>query len=98
MTMTIKKNDKEIVESLVKNIFEEEETLLESVRPGVKFKVGGKEMDFGSADHQRVLKGMLHGLKALRDCYKMGSANRHVYSSACAKIERLLKRLSPPQA
>lgn len=91
---TEKKDDKKLVEGIVKNLFEET-LLLESVRPGVKFKVGGKEMDFGGADHQRVLAGMLHGLQALRDCYKMGSANRHVYSSACAKIERLLKRLSP---
>lgn len=95
--MTIKKNSKELVESLVKGVIEEA-SLLESVRPGVKFKVGGKEMDFGGADHQRVLKGMLHGLQALRDCYNMGSANRHVYSSACSKIARLLKRLAPPQA
>lgn len=64
--------------------------LAESVKEGVRFKFGGKEMDFGSTDHVRVLKGLLHGLQNLRDCYELGSANRHVYASACHKLRKLI--------
>jgi hypothetical protein len=68
----------------------EENVLAESVKEGVRFKFGGKEMGFGSTDHVRILKGLLHGLQSLRDCYEIGSANRHVYASACHKIKKLI--------
>lgn len=64
--------------------------LAESVKEGVRFKFAGREMDFGSTDHVKVLKGLLHGLQNLRDCYELGSANRHVYASACHKLKRLI--------
>jgi len=68
----------------------DDNVLAESVKDGVRFKFGGKEMDFGSSDHVRVLKGLLHGLQNLRDCYELGSANRHVYASACHKLRKLI--------
>lgn len=83
---------KALIESLVK-----EALLLESVKEGVRFKFGGKEMDFGSTDHIRVLKGLLHGMQSLRDCYQVGSANRHVYASACHKLRKLIAKHGPQQ-
>lgn len=74
---------------------EQENLLLETVKEGVRFKFGGKEMDFGSSDHVRVLKGLLHGLQNLRDCYQVGSANRHVYASACHKLRKLVAKHGP---
>jgi hypothetical protein len=70
------------------------DTLMEGVKEGVKFRFGSKELDFGSPEHVRVLQAMLSGLESLRDCYAMGSANRHVYSSACHKIRRLIAKHS----
>lgn len=69
--------------------------LLESVKEGVRFKFAGKEMDFGSSDHLKVLKYMLHGLQNLRDCYQTGSANRLVYATACHKLRRLIAKHGP---
>lgn len=69
--------------------------LLESVKEGVRFKFAGKEMDFGSSDHLKVLKYMLHGLQNLRDCYQVGSANRLVYATACHKLRRLIAKHGP---
>lgn len=68
----------------------DEAVLTESVKEGVRFKFGGKEMDFGSSDHVRVLRGLLSGLQNLRDCYELGSANRHVYAVACNKLKKLI--------
>jgi hypothetical protein len=92
--MKNEKTPKALVESLVKEAFEQEVLITESVKEGVKYKLGSKEMDFGSADHVRVLKGMLHGLQGLRDCYQVGSANRHVYSAACHKLRKLIAKHS----
>jgi pyruvate/2-oxoglutarate dehydrogenase complex dihydrolipoamide acyltransferase (E2) component len=69
--------------------------LLESVKEGVRFKFAGKEMDFGSSDHLKVLKYMLHGLQNLRDCYQTGSANRLVYATTCHKLRRLIAKHGP---
>jgi len=69
-----------------------EDVILESVKEGVRFRFGNKEMDFGSSDHLKVLKYMLHGLQNLRDCYQVGSANRHVYASACHKLRKLIAK------
>jgi hypothetical protein len=68
----------------------QEEVLHESVRSDVKFKFGEKEFDFGSPEHVRILKGILHGLQNLRDCYEIGSANRHVYAAACVRLGKLI--------
>lgn len=76
---------------------QEENMLLESVKEGVRFKFGGKEMDFGSTDHLKILKYVLHGLQNLRDCYQVGSANRHVYASACHKLRKLIAKHGPTQ-
>ena len=78
------------------NLENDEDSLLtESVKEGVRFKFGGKEMDFGSGDHVRILKGLLHGLQNLRDCYEIGSAHRHVYASACHKLRKLIAKHAP---
>jgi hypothetical protein len=79
-------------ESIVREAVKEVATLNESTREGVKFKFGGKEMEFGSPEHVRVLKALLRGLQALRDCYPTGSANRHVYSSACYRLKKLIDK------
>lgn len=76
-------------------VSEEVEMLGESVKPGVKFAINGKELEFGSYEHLRILKALLLGLQSLRDCYNMGSANRHVYSLASTKIRKLVDKLSP---
>lgn len=84
---------KALVEALVQEVVKN--TLLsESIKEGVRFKFGGKEMEFGSPEHIRVMKGMLHGLQGLRDCYQPGSANRHVYASACHKLRKLILKHS----
>lgn len=71
---------------------ENDELLTESVKTGVKFKFGSREMDFGSAEHVKVLRAMLHSLQSLRDCYNTGSANRHVFAMACHKLKRLIDK------
>lgn len=86
---------KALIENLVQEAVQQESLLLESVKEGVRFKFGGKEMDFGSTDHVRVLKGLLHGMQNLRDCYQLGSANRHVYSAACHKLKKLIAKHGP---
>lgn len=68
----------------------QEEILFESVKSDVRFKFGDKEFDFGSPEHVRILKGILHGLQNLRDCYEIGSANRHVYAAACVRLGKLI--------
>lgn len=92
--MTSKKDTKELIESVVKNTLEEV-MLKESVKEGVRYKLGSQEMDFGSPEHVKVLKAMLRGLQALRDCYNPGSANRHVYSAACHKLKKLIAKHGP---
>lgn len=77
-------------ETVVREAMKETGILNESIREGVTFKFGGKEMDFGSPEHVKVLKALLRGMQALRDCYNPGSANRHVYSSACHKLKKLI--------
>lgn len=71
------------------------ELISESIKEGMKFKFAGKEMEFGSPEHLRVLRGLLHGLQNLRDCYSLGSANRHIYAQACHKIRKLIAKHMP---
>jgi hypothetical protein len=75
----------EAIEAEVKNAL-----LSESVKEGVKFRFGSKELEFGSPEHVRVLQALLAGMESLRDCYSVGSANRHVYSAACHKLRKLI--------
>lgn len=90
------KKAKRMVESLVREAVSD--TLItESVKEGVKYKFGGKEVEFGSSEHVRIMKGMLHGLQSLRDCYNLGSANRHVYSAACHKLRLLIDKFGGVQ-
>jgi hypothetical protein len=89
--MKNEKTTKALVESMVKEAVKDA-LIKESVKEGVKYKLGSKEMEFGSPDHVRVLKGILHALQSLRDCYQPGSANRHVYSSACHKLRKLIAK------
>lgn len=79
-----------IVESVVNQAVKE--IFTESIKKDVSFKLGSKEMKFGSREHVAALKAILRGLQALRDCYNTGSANRHVYSSACHKIRKLIAK------
>jgi hypothetical protein len=79
------------VENLVQEALEDS-LLSESIKEGVKYKFGGKELEFGSPEHVKLLIGMLHGLQGLRDCYHTGSANRHVYSAACHKLRKLIAK------
>lgn len=88
------KRARRLVESLVKEAVSDS-LITESVKEGVKYKFGGKEVEFGSPEHVRILKGMLHGMQGLRDCYQLGSANRHVYSSACHKLRILIDKFQP---
>jgi hypothetical protein len=92
--MKNEKTPKALVESLVKEAVAEV-MISESVKEGVKHKVGSKEVEFGSAEHIRILKGVLHVLQGLRDCYQTGSANRHVYASACHKLRKLIAKHAP---
>ena len=84
-----------LVESLVQEAVKKEVALKESVKEGIRYKFGKAEMDFGSSEHVKVLKGLLHGLQSLRDCYEIGSAHRHVYASACHKLRKLILKHSP---
>ncbi|TXH11367.1 MAG: hypothetical protein E6R04_01955 [Spirochaetes bacterium] len=68
--------------------------LNESVKEGVRFRFGSKELEFGSPEHVRVLQALLSGMESLRDCYAVGSANRHVYASACHKLRKLILKHS----
>lgn len=70
-----------------------ESYLQESLKKNIKFNLNGKEFDFGSQEHLRVLKMVLMGLQGLRDCYNLGSANRHVYSAASSKLKKHLESL-----
>lgn len=85
------KNTKALVESAIKEAVKEA-FLNESIKEGVKFKIGSKEMEFGGAEHLKILKALLKGMQSLRDCYNPGSANRHVYSSACHKLKKLIDK------
>jgi len=84
------------VETIVKETLDDL-ILLETVKENIKYRLGTKELDFGSPEHVRILKGILHGLQNLRDCYRIGSANRHVYAATCGKLRRLIKKFSPEE-
>lgn len=90
----INRKAKRLIESLVQEAVSDS-LITESVKEGVKYKFGGKEVEFGSPEHVRLLKGMLLGLQGLRDCYQTGSANRHVYSAACHKLRILIDKFQP---
>jgi len=79
-------------ETVIREAVKEVATLNENIREGVKFKFSGKELEFGSPEHVKVLKALLRGMQALRDCYNPGSANRHVYSLACFKLKKLIAK------
>lgn len=85
------KDTKTLVEEAIKAAVQET-FLSESIKEGVKFKIGSKEMEFGGTEHVKVLKALLKGMQSLRDCYSPGSANRHVYSSACHKLKKLITK------
>ena len=86
---------KTLIEECVRDTLEEQGILSENLREGVKFRFGSQELDFGSPEHLKILKGLLHGLASLRDCYEIGSAPRHVYASACHRLKRLITKHSP---
>jgi hypothetical protein len=88
MTQKITKETlSEAIEAEVKAAF-----LSEAVKEGVKFRFGSKELEFGSPEHIRVLQALLSGMESLRDCYSVGSANRHVYAAACHKLRKLIAK------
>ena len=91
--MTINKTTKSLVEEVVRDSLKE--VLQEAVKLDVKYKIGNKELDFGSTEHVKILKALLVGLKSLRDCYPTGSANRHIYALTCHKLRKLLDKYSP---
>lgn len=89
---------KELTEAINREIDEalntEKSILNESVKPDVKFKFGAKELEIGSEEHVKVLKALLHGLDSLKNCYSFGSASRHVFAAACARLKRLIVKYS----
>jgi hypothetical protein len=90
------KTAKELVETLVREAVDKT-VLNESIKEDVKFSFNGKEIEFGSPEHVKIMSYMLHGLQSLRDCYHVGSANRHVYATACHKLRKLIAKHSPSQ-
>lgn len=73
------------------------ETILEGQRDNKEkpvYRFGNKEMDFGSPEHVKLMKGLLVGLEGLRNCFKPGTANRHVYSAACHRIKKQIEKYS----
>lgn len=84
------KQTEHFFETIVRETVKETQNLNENIRDGVKFKFSNKEMEFGSREHVKVLRALLHGMQSLRDCYNSGSANRHVYSAACHKLRKLI--------
>lgn len=86
-----KKHLQENLEFFQENI-EENPLLNESMKENVVFRIGSREFEFGSKEHLKILSGLYNGLIALRNCYRPGSANRHVYSAACQKIKKIIEK------
>jgi hypothetical protein len=71
--------------------------LYESRKKDATVTIGGRTVDFGSDIHKTDLKKTLAGLERLRDCYDKGSGPRLVFASACQRLRKLLKDMSPQQ-
>lgn len=69
--------------------------LFESRKKDATVTIGGRTVDFGSDIHKTDLKKTLAGLERLRDCYDKGSGPRLVFASACQRLRKLLKDMSP---
>lgn len=73
--------------------------LCENLNEGIRMSetiviCGGKEVPFGSPEHVRDLQRTLDGLEVVKTHWDRGSSSRYVVSSACARIRKLIVKLS----
>lgn len=55
---------------------------------------GGQEVPFGSPEHVADLQRTLDGLEVVKTHWDRGTSSRFVISSACARLRKLISKLS----